>query len=138
MWRALRLGLGLHSSRSYIDLMTLTLVWRGPTGKRVPTLMSVDRRDSATLISIGTLPPAGSLRIGTQRGNGEGGKVELKRRVGNKELRGASIETTHQGYSKRSRRCPCLPLISKPCVPCGSRRVIRWVMVFFATSTRAY
>jgi hypothetical protein len=32
-----------------------------------------------------------------QRRNGEGGKVDLKRRIGNRELKGASIETTHQG-----------------------------------------
>jgi len=31
-----------------------------------------------------------------QRGDGEGEKVDLKRRIGNKELKGASIETAHQ------------------------------------------
>jgi hypothetical protein len=48
----------------YIDLITLTLLWRGPAGKRAPTLMSVIRRDSVALISIGALPPADPLRIG--------------------------------------------------------------------------
>jgi hypothetical protein len=50
-----------------MDPLTLTLMWRGPTGKRVPTLMSVDRRDSAALINISTLLPAGPLRIGAER-----------------------------------------------------------------------
>jgi hypothetical protein len=81
------------SSRScYTNLITLTLVRSGPTRRRASTLMSVDRRDSAALISIGALLPADPLRIGTQRGDGEGGKVDLKRRVGNKELKGASID----------------------------------------------
>jgi hypothetical protein len=112
MWWELRLELELVNSKvnrieqmslsSYINLITLTLVWRGPTGKRVPTLMNVDRRDSAALISIGTLLPADPLRIGARRGNGEGRKVELNRRVGNRELKGASIEMTHQGYNKSS------------------------------------
>jgi hypothetical protein len=57
----------------YIDRITLTLVWSGPTRKRAPTLMSADRRDSATLISIGALLPAGPLRTG-QRGDGEDGR----------------------------------------------------------------
>ena len=80
----------------YIDLITLTLMWSGLTRRRAPMLMSVNRRDSATLINIGALLPADPLRIG-MRGNGEGGKVDLKRRVGNKELKGAPTETTHQG-----------------------------------------
>ena len=80
----------------YIDLITLTLMWRGPTRRRASTLMSVNRRDSATLINIGALLLADPLRIGT-RWNWEGGKVDLKRRIGNKESKGASTETTHQG-----------------------------------------
>jgi hypothetical protein len=86
------LVLSMSSRSCYIDLITLTLVSSGPTRRRASTLMSVDRRDSAALISIGALPPAGPLRTGTQRGNGEGRKVYLKRRVGNKELKGASID----------------------------------------------
>ena len=68
--------------------------------------MNVDRRDSAALISIGTLLPADPLRIGARWGNGEGRKVELNRRVGNGELKGASIEMTHQGYNKSSTWSP--------------------------------
>ncbi len=64
----------------YIDRITLTLVWSGPTRKRAPTLMSVDRRDSAALINIGALLPADPLRTG-QRGDGEDGKVSLRRRT---------------------------------------------------------
>ena len=52
------------------DRVTLTLVWRGLAGRRAPTLMRADRRDSATLINIGALLPAGPLRIGTRRENG--------------------------------------------------------------------
>ena len=91
-WRDVVVGVGTGTGTAwmsthviaivYIDLITLTLVWRGPTRRRAPTLMSVNRRDSATLISIGALLLADPHRIGA-RGNGEGGKMGLK--------------TTHQG-----------------------------------------
>ena len=48
----------------YIDRITLTLMCSGPTRRRAPTLMSVDRRDSATLINIDALLPADPYRIG--------------------------------------------------------------------------
>jgi hypothetical protein len=50
----------------YIDLITLTLMWRGPAGKRAPTLMSAIRRESVALISIGALLPADPLGIGAR------------------------------------------------------------------------
>lgn len=69
-----------------IDPITLTLVWHGPAEKGADA-KEYRRRDSTALI-----------KIGAQKGNWEGGKVNMKRRVRNNELKGASIETTNQEY----------------------------------------
>jgi hypothetical protein len=67
------------------NLITLTLMWSGGAGKRAPALMNVvaaTRRHSSE--------PA------PRRGMG-GGKVNWRGEEGIGNLKGASIETTHQG-----------------------------------------